>query len=330
MNDAFGDLRALLQGAPSSQRWVQLCTMLDAFEEHDYTARVAPYVSQHLNYWEDTLRVMPAPWVRTLLQGRHAQGMELCKRLVLKDIEVNASVIEALKRHRTSLEHITMLNLFGSRVEEHAVTQFYASPALRHVQHINLAVTVMQPGREGTSTDAHHRATLPKAWKLKSITGAFMSDQLANVFPPETLQDVQGLDLLYMGDFQGRRLWHRAHIPNLKYLRLGFTRRLMTNDSIRWLQEASFMDGVEVLELMTLDEHQALTQTLSAHPWPNLKAIHVLEDPRRTQHASYQLALEHLRHLRRDGQSLTLRMLSEQPNATWPEHLRRMGISSQW
>ena len=178
-HDPFGDLRALLNSPASPDSWARVCALIEAFEASDYVERVSPYIAQHVQQWEDTLRVMPAAWVRALLRGQWRRGMEQCKRLALKDVDLSPSIFDVLA-HDPSRAHaasITILNLSGSRIREHEFTGLYDSPALRHMRHIHLGLTVVESGGPSDSFTAYRRSMLPDAWRLQSISGAFMTPQ---------------------------------------------------------------------------------------------------------------------------------------------------------
>ncbi len=71
MFDGFGEVRGALHGAPSEERWWELCAVLDRMGGAHLATRVLPYVSESLARWPDRLRMAPANWVdRLLYAGR--------------------------------------------------------------------------------------------------------------------------------------------------------------------------------------------------------------------------------------------------------------------
>ena len=75
----FGDLRSLLQRAPSAQVWFELIELLEDWQEEDPNdfVRVAlPYVCGHLDHWPDRLRQLPIDWFESWCEQRDEQDME--------------------------------------------------------------------------------------------------------------------------------------------------------------------------------------------------------------------------------------------------------------
>ncbi len=66
----FGDIRALLHGAPSKGTWEKLCAEVRLWREPELSQVVFPYVLAQLERWPDDLRVVRPDWAKDLLRGR--------------------------------------------------------------------------------------------------------------------------------------------------------------------------------------------------------------------------------------------------------------------
>lgn len=331
MHDAFGDLRALLQRTPSLTEWTRLCSLIESFEAHDYAERIEPYVRPYLKQWPDTLRVMPGMWVRALLHGRVAQGVDLCKRLVLKDLTLSHEVLDVLQSQQHRI-FPTITNFAGSLLPEEHDSRFYALPMLAHTRHVHFPLTLYKQGGPRTSEPNNaHLAGLPSDWDIQSISGPLTLYDVTYSIPAHTLQTLESLDFYFSTSIYSLQAWKPLTLPSLRHLRLSWFPRLlrlpvMRQELLDWLHELTILDNVEVLELMEVGNDWGLIEVLRAHPWPNLKAVHAVDEPTRTPQFKDALG-----SLPADGRPVPLRTIHTQSHTlTWPEHFRRMGVSVDW
>jgi hypothetical protein len=84
---AFGDIRALLHGAPSKGTWEKLCAEVRLWREPELSQLVLPYVLAQLERWPDALRVVRPDWSKDLLRGRArgAHFVAMARDLIVED-----------------------------------------------------------------------------------------------------------------------------------------------------------------------------------------------------------------------------------------------------
>lgn len=74
----FGELRSLLQEAPSEALWWRLCEHLDLWSEEPLAQLAAPYVAEHLERWPDGVRrEAPDRWLTSRLLAPLANHIAL-------------------------------------------------------------------------------------------------------------------------------------------------------------------------------------------------------------------------------------------------------------
>lgn len=67
---SFGELRSLLQRAPSAERWRQLCHIFESFGADQFDDMIVPYVRSITRSWPRELCVAPQRWVLAELEGQ--------------------------------------------------------------------------------------------------------------------------------------------------------------------------------------------------------------------------------------------------------------------
>ena len=96
MFDGFGEVRSALHGAPSQERWWELCGVLDRMGGAHLAGRVLPYVGESLARWPDDLRVAPDNWIDRLMYAGRCDLVTLTRRLSFEGRRVFPDMLEVL------------------------------------------------------------------------------------------------------------------------------------------------------------------------------------------------------------------------------------------
>lgn len=161
----FGDIRSILDDAPSWKTWKRLCEFLEECEDEDeLEEKIFPFVNELMHDWDDRLRAAPAYWVEPLLEGEHVPHFAICRTLdlrclgvVLKDVELLAESHELNSIHCLNLAYnglqddgtrllvsssvvsnLRKLDLAGNSVETDGIQAISESPYLENLQHLDL------------------------------------------------------------------------------------------------------------------------------------------------------------------------------------------------
>jgi hypothetical protein len=242
--DVFGDLRSLLQAAPSEHAWDVLCDMFGRLERSPERERVQqefiPYAESCLATWPTTLRVAPMPWLREVMDGRDAPlGLQLARVLRL-DTDV-ARVANARNLAKCAqLAQIERLDLSPCAASASALNHLLSGafvPALRH-----LALRHDAPA-----------AALDHSPELRLTSAALYAEQLILDAPSQdaTLSQLTELELATQS----------TAVPQAKWVAL---------------LHAPWFNELERLTLMNIppDELWAELRRADAPP-PGLRALHI-------------------------------------------------------
>jgi hypothetical protein len=191
----FGNIRSVLEEAPSSSGWETLCGYLDQCSEDALAAEVVPYCLDKLVRWPGELRETPKEWaLASVFHQERSAKMKVATTLrfycgsnaaswALKGAEGGDKIARFLDEHGG----IERIELKGHPLGPDGARELFRSPELERVTHLDLRYT--QLGDEGAKQLAacpHLGAVktlrLRRA-KIKSKGGAALADakSLANL-----------------------------------------------------------------------------------------------------------------------------------------------------
>ncbi|MEM1348382.1 MAG: hypothetical protein AAGI01_07510 [Myxococcota bacterium] len=110
MTDAFGDIRSLLQRAPTRGRWGVLGLVLEGAGEDAFHEVLLPYCDGALRAWPDELRVLRAGGARAMLAGETPRLAKLCAGV---EVATDARGPEWRRMAQAELPHLTRLRVDG-------------------------------------------------------------------------------------------------------------------------------------------------------------------------------------------------------------------------
>lgn len=141
----FGELRSLLQHAPSRTIWAQCCALAEQFEPHLFEQEILPYMLGRLRHWPDALRVVPRRWLVGMIEGEPLPWMPCARYLRIEHgMPISDPVFEMLARHE-GMSHITMLEVSpNQKVYLSAVRLLLQSPHLSQLRHLSLSNMQLQ------------------------------------------------------------------------------------------------------------------------------------------------------------------------------------------
>jgi len=134
--EIFGDIRSILQQAPSEARWTRLCGLLEVSSDHELTERIVPYVESHTQSWPHELRVCPTRWLDQLARGEDDHPALACVRTV-RHMRATPELVRAIFASR-HLVHPRRLELRGELRDED-VAVLAAHERLSEVRELDLS-----------------------------------------------------------------------------------------------------------------------------------------------------------------------------------------------
>lgn len=105
---AFGEIRSLVQEAPSARAWARLCALLD--ERADEVT--LGYVADHIERWPDAMRGMPPVWLERAVRGEEDARFVLARGV--RCVGLSPREIELALRH-PGLAALKWLSVEGGR-----------------------------------------------------------------------------------------------------------------------------------------------------------------------------------------------------------------------
>lgn len=141
----FGELRSLLQCAPSREVWARCCAIAEQFESCLFEQEVLPYILGCLRHWPDALRVVPKRWLIGMIEGEPIPWMPCARFLQIEyGMPISDPAFEMLARHE-GLSYITMLEVSpNQKVYPSAVRSLLRSPYLNQLRHLSLSKMQLQ------------------------------------------------------------------------------------------------------------------------------------------------------------------------------------------
>jgi hypothetical protein len=134
--EVFGDVRSILQQAPSAHGWALLCDRIDRMDPERANHEAIPYALRGLDGWPDTLRVSPNVWTDSIAAGALPAGAELTRALTLDGKALNTQRAANLARWAEQAP-IARLRIQGGSVSYKALMALLNNaswPALRALE----------------------------------------------------------------------------------------------------------------------------------------------------------------------------------------------------
>lgn len=153
----FGDLRSLLQRAPSPLLWEDLCALMDLSDAEQRDSELIPYALSHLKRWPWQLRVAPPRWLRAAEQGE-ASCLQLVCALDLEpwfhEFARLAATLDALP-HPPTIYRLSCGDLWSHALE--ALDQSASFGSLKRLEHTAYGMAEAQPLLQSLADCKHIR-----------------------------------------------------------------------------------------------------------------------------------------------------------------------------
>lgn len=293
--DLFGELRSLLQRAPSARHWVELCEHLDRFDEVTATEEVLPYVKDHLGRWPDDLRVAPRRWLEQAMEGHYTPALMLARQISWEGVTNTVLGAEDFWGVGPFVE------LREQAVEPGDVMVTVDPLDLERIKTLAASYDLTEVRALSLSRNALDTAAICALVQIEGLfTGLERLDLDGNVLGEEGVQALLSvldgaalreltLDHAMLGSAGARLLFSREwpsltrlslessqigpsglhgleelELPALKTLRL--PGNPLGDDGARWLLECRALRGVEALDLTDCSLHAGVVHALLESP----------------------------------------------------------------
>ena len=130
---SFGELRSLAQAKPTARRWEELLRALEGAQELSparYEQELAPYLSAHLERWDESLCPLPWRWIEA---DEAPSWLNLARSLSLQGAAQVNALAQYLERHPERELGVTTLNI------EHVVNRWRSTPQPEQLSHPELS-----------------------------------------------------------------------------------------------------------------------------------------------------------------------------------------------
>jgi len=149
MDEAFGEIRSVLQQTPSADAWQALCAVLEGIKiDAHYADAIEPYVLEHLEHWPDALRIAPASWAKGLTKKtpKPAPLMALARGLDISSSRVGVKSVGYLVNSPV-LADLIYLNLSHNGIKNDGAVTISKSPHIKNLE--TLIMTHASVGNRG-------------------------------------------------------------------------------------------------------------------------------------------------------------------------------------
>lgn len=134
----FGELRSLLQQAPSEAVWEALCALLESVTPSPRFEEVErPYLESHLRSWPDALRVAPAGWVTPIFMDAPSPLLQWARVVDLRAHYLYGEPIWQLAHH-ADMRGVTALWLADNNLGDQEARTLAQASSLRALRHLSL------------------------------------------------------------------------------------------------------------------------------------------------------------------------------------------------
>jgi hypothetical protein len=214
----FGDLRSLMQEAPSESVWTRLVALLDAWPRETLESEALPYVCEHLRRWPEELeRRVPDSWESEAFGTGSSPCMLACATLWLQFDQVEERQMERLLRcpHTRNLRMIN-LEMVGCGVSPENMSLLAHSLNLDALKTLSLEMALEhgERGMEALSILASARG-LPGLRRLSLMATDLPAEALRVLRSGGLLERLTELELAY-NNFEGGA----AHLDGMRWERI--------------------------------------------------------------------------------------------------------------
>jgi hypothetical protein len=131
--DVFGDVRSVLQQAPSAHGWALLCDRVERMDPERAQQEAIPYALRGLDGWPAALRVLPNVWAESIISGVVPTGASLARAITLhsKTLDISRASAIASWAAQVPIERLTLRSGSASHKALMALLNNTSWPALR-------------------------------------------------------------------------------------------------------------------------------------------------------------------------------------------------------
>ena len=214
----FGDLRSLMQEAPSESVWTRLVALLDAWPRETLESEALPYVCEHLRRWPEELeRRVPDSWESEAFGTGSSPCMLACATLWLAHDQLEERHMGRLLRcpHTRNLRTINLEGVaYGVSVENMSLLAHSLNLDALKTLSLEMALEHGERGMEALSILASARG-LPGLRRLSLMATDLPAEALRVLRSGGLLERLTHLDLAY-NNFEGGA----AHLDGMRWERI--------------------------------------------------------------------------------------------------------------
>ena len=189
----FGEVRSLLQQAPTAQNWEALCQHVSDWGEPGFAESALPYILSHLERWPDHLRRAPLRWAEGLARGAALEFAPMVRVLDARALNLKNEDMWTLAR-APIMKHVTGLNLAHNPIGWRGLSHLFDTPEPVAPQLRALDVGASAVGGEGVRLLASSQAL--RGLKSLALTQLSLSPaSLAALSQSEVLGELKALHL---------------------------------------------------------------------------------------------------------------------------------------
>ena len=264
LNAAFGELRSMMQHAPSAALWDKICTWLEDHDSVDGSgADPVRYLLGHLDKWPYKLRQAPRRWTSARSRS-HARWCQIARVFDLSQMGLAAGRLGALEGLDPA--GVWGLDLSKNWFEQEALEDFAQAAHWQQLRWLDLSFNRMQnPGVQALWTAAK-AGGLPKLQELNLERTALEEGSLVRLGATPLAAT---LESLWLGQnwLRSRDLADlRMHVRFRRLRHLHLDRNRFGSPAVRNLLTMP-ADRFEHLEVLTLAQNELDDRACRAVAW---------------------------------------------------------------
>lgn len=297
-DEAFAQLRSLLQRPASPQLWSLICEQLDAWQEPELSQLALPYAAGILARWpKEVAREAPSRWTDALMWGKDEPRHSLCDGLLIQTFGAQAATSTTHLVRSPRLSQLRSFKCWHPPLYEQDLTRLGQAPWLGQLEVLDLSSQphgdlcaqfiayhtklskLEQLSLNSTTLTARGLQALSGASHLSTLRALDLSNNTLNAAALEALPRQPAWSTLEALHLNGVSLTDDGLALLLRHLRTANLKRLALSNnrlspaSIDMLAQCEALKNLEVLELKANGFEPDRLDLLSLSPYLSAQAI---------------------------------------------------------